>query len=118
MTKTAKTVLVSVPLMFLLLAIAIPNFVRMRTSYALNACANNLWHIQAAKERWALDKHKTTNDVPTWDDLRPYITPDHPMNVLPSCPDGGVYTIGRVGEPVRCSIGGVGHTLPSDWKPN
>ena len=47
---------------------------------------------------------EATNDAPTWDDLRPYF-PYTWSNSIPVCPDGGVYTIGRLGENPKCSIG-------------
>jgi competence protein ComGC len=113
MSKTAKNVLVAIPVIVLLLVIAIPNFIKPRGTISRNACANNLFVIQAAKKHWALEKQKTTNDVPTWEDLLPYLDHGH-MDGPPTCPSGGVYTIGKAGEPVKCSIGGVGHTLDSN----
>jgi len=62
-------------------------------------CINNLKQIEWAKQAWAEDYHKTTNDIPTWDDLRNYLKP-----VLLKCPSGGVYTIGRIGDLPSCSI--------------
>jgi hypothetical protein len=64
--------------------------------------------IDAAKQTWASKENKTTNDVPTWDDLKPYLR----IQGLPKCPDGGIYTIGRLDEMPRCSIGGPRHSLP------
>lgn len=74
-----------------------------------NACINNLRLIDAAKQQWALEFHKQGTDVPTWDDLRPYL--GHGANVeLPTCSDGGVYTIGTVNEKPTCNT--PGHVLP------
>jgi hypothetical protein len=89
-----------------LAAIAIPNFVKARTTAQENACINNLRQIDAAKNQWALEKNKKTGDVPTEVDLEPYL-----MNgKFPVCPQGGTYTIGAVGEKPTCSI--PGHELP------
>lgn len=49
---------------------------------------------------WALDNHKTTNDIPTWSDL---IGKDGYIREMPTCPEGGTYTIGRVGGRPKCS---------------
>src|SRR4051794_2470753 len=103
MSKTTKQVLVAIPVILLLIALAIPNFVKPRNTYSKNACANNLNQIERAKKEWARAKQKTVNDIPTWDDLRPYIIQILPMDALPTCPSGGGYTVGRVGEPVKCS---------------
>jgi hypothetical protein len=67
--------------------------------YVLEGCKVNLRMIADAKELWASSNQKTENDTPTWDDLRPYM-----RGAKPQCPGGGVYTIGRVGEPPSCSI--------------
>jgi len=93
---------VAVPAM--LAAIAIPNFVKARATSQENACINNLRQIDAAKQQWALEKSKTATDIPTKEDLLPY------MRRWPVCPAGGTYTIGPVGEKPTCSI--PGHQLP------
>ena len=85
-------------------AIAIPNFVKARTTSQLNACINNLRQIDAAKQQWALEKGKKATDTPTKEDLLPY------LRGWPVCPQGGTYTIGAVGEPPTCSI--PNHKLP------
>lgn len=72
-----------------------------------NACINNLRIIYAAKQEWALEKNKTDADIPTEQDLLPYLK----GGVFPVCPAGGVYTIGAVGQPPTCSI--PGHVLPA-----
>jgi DNA repair exonuclease SbcCD ATPase subunit len=72
-----------------------------------NACIANLRLIYAAKQAWALDKNKTDSDVPTEQDLLPYLK----GGVFPVCPSGGIYTIGAVGQSPTCSI--PGHVLPA-----
>jgi hypothetical protein len=119
MSRTTKNILVAVPVILLLLAIAIPNFIKSRSVISMNACANNLRWIDGAKKEWALEGHKTTNDVPTESDLLAFLgghTPaDHRRgDFFPRCPSGGAYTIGALAEPPKCSIGGVGRTLPTD----
>ena len=71
-----------------------------------STCIGNLRLIYAAKQAWALEKNKTDTDVPTEQDLLPYIK----GGVFPVCPSGGIYTIGPVGQPPTCSISG--HVLP------
>lgn len=72
-----------------------------------NQCIANLRLIYAAKQAWALEKNKTDADVPTEQDLLPYIK----GGVFPICPSGGVYTIGSVGQVPTCSV--PGHVLPA-----
>jgi len=96
---------VAVPAM--LSAIAIPNFVKARSTAQQNGCIKNLRLIDAAKQQWALEKNKQSTDVPTQQDLLPYLG----QNVkFPHCPQGGTYTIGSVGESPKCSI--PNHELP------
>ena len=78
--------------------------------FATDACINNLRQIDGAKQQWMLEQHKTTNDVPTWDDLRDYIGQSGTTGPVLTCPAGGTYTIGRVGEKPTCSI--ARHRLP------
>ena len=88
----------------LLAAIAIPNFVKARSTSQQNACINNLRQLDAAKNQWALEKGKKDGDVPTKEDLMPH------LRKWPVCPQGGTYTINTVGKPPECSI--PGHALP------
>jgi hypothetical protein len=74
-----------------------------------NTCISNLRLIDSAKQQWALQYGKQKNDTPTMEDLRIYF--GHGTNGEPPiCPDGGVYTIGSVGEKPTCNI--PGHLLP------
>jgi len=49
----------------------------------------------------------------TENDIKPYVKWDSNGN-LPKCPQEGIYTIGKVGEPVTCSLGKTNsaHVLP------
>ena len=92
----------------ILAAIAIPNFVKARSTSQENACINNLRQLDAAENQWALENHKTTGAICTENDLKPYIKLVNGQ--LPKCPAGGAYTINPVGEAPTCSI--PGHKLP------
>ena len=71
-----------------------------------NTCINNLRQIDAAKNQWALENGKKAGDLVTEADIQPYLT----GGKMPTCPSGGTYTIGKVGENPTCSI--PGHVLP------
>jgi len=90
----------------LLIAIAIPNFVRS-PNIPRNACINNLRQIDGAKQQWALDNHRSETDTPTSNDVAHYLK----GKMFPVCYAGGKYTIGRVNEDPKCSI--AEHALPS-----
>jgi len=71
-----------------------------------NACINNLRQIDGAKQQWALEKNKRTDDRPRPEDLLPYLKD----GIFPACPDGGNYSINTVDEIPACSV--QGHVLP------
>jgi hypothetical protein len=98
----------------ILAAIIIPNFVKPLSTSPYNDCINNLRVIDAAKNEWALVNNKATNDTPTWEDIRPFVHDEErakpylklaPESNFPKCPSGGIYTIGKIGEPPTCSLG-------------
>jgi hypothetical protein len=91
----------------MLAAIAIPNFVKARSTAQQNACINNLRQIDVAKEMWALENKKAAGDTPTWADLKPYL--GRGQGQINTCPAGGTYTINAVGKVPTCSQ--PGHTL-------
>jgi competence protein ComGC len=90
----------------LLAAIAIPNFVKARTTAQMNACISNLRQIDGAKQMWALEHKKVETDKPTDQDLASY------LKLQQTCPAGGTYTMNSVGEKPTCSI--PSHQLPSE----
>ena len=57
----------------MMLAIALPNFVKARQTTQQNSCINNLRMIDSAKQSWALEKKATAEDMPTADDLSPFL---------------------------------------------
>jgi general secretion pathway protein G len=75
-------------------------------STSRNACINNLRQIDGAKNEWALEKGKANGTPVTEDDIKPYLK----GNAIPTCPGGGKYTLGKVGDLPTCSI--EGHVLP------
>jgi hypothetical protein len=95
----------------MMMAIAIPNFVKARDTSQMNACINNLRQIDAAKQQWALENNKKAGDVPTAADLAPYLG----NGKFPICPSDGTYTIGAVSNAPTCSI--PSHKLPASSGP-
>lgn len=89
----------------LMLAIAIPNFVKARATAQANACVNNLRQIDAAANEFALEHGKTNGEAIKFpDDLTPYIKLNS-QGKIPSCPAGGTYSIKNLGEAPTCSLG-------------
>ena len=102
MTVGAVTLCIAV-----ILLVVVPNLPRARSNISRNPCINILRSLDGATETWALDNGKTTNDIPTWDDIRPYLSRD---GKIPSCPQGGKYALGRKGTLPTCTY--PGHRLP------
>jgi len=82
----------------ILVAFAIPDRSDRRHVSPLNSCINNLRQIDGSTQQWAMENHKDTNAVPSWNDILPY------MKSPPKCPRGGTYTLGPVGGTPACSI--------------
>lgn len=99
----------------LMMAIAIPNFVKARATSQANACINNLRQIDAAANQFALDHGKKAGDAINFpNDLTPYIKLDS-QGKIPSCPAGGIYSLKKVGDAPTCSLGTTvtpAHVLP------
>ena len=104
---TLVEIMIVVAIIGLLAAIAIPNFVRARTTSQMNACINNLRQIDGGKQQWALENKKADTDTPTSAEVAVYIK----NNAYPSCPSGGTYTIGLVNTDPTCNQ--TGHVLPT-----
>ena len=104
MAKRARiSIVVILGLLLLAIALLIPAFIRARSTSSFIPCVNNLVHIDQAKNQWALEHHKTSQDTPTWADIRSYL--HWPSNSIPICPDGGTYILSPVGTSPKCSLG-------------
>ncbi len=88
----------------MMLAIAIPNFVKARETALRAVCIQNLKQIQNAKEQWALEYKTQIGDPVSQSEVDKLI--GHAL----ACPSGGTYSYGAVGTPPRCSK--PGHQLP------
>ena len=101
--------MVVVAIVSVLAVIALPNFVKARTSSYRTACIENLRMIEAAKASWAAENKKMTTDSPADSEL--FGATRYLRNKL-SCPGNGVYTIDTVQNLPTCSYGvSDGHTL-------
>ena len=112
---TLVEIMIVVAIIGLLAAIAIPNFVKARTTSQMNACINNLRQIDSAKQQWALENNQAQTAAPGSADVQPYLGRGA-GGTLPYCPEdkakafassynGGM---GNLSQAPQCSIGGVG----------
>jgi prepilin-type N-terminal cleavage/methylation domain-containing protein len=111
---TLVEIMIVVAIIGLLAAIAIPNFVRARTTSQANACINNLRQMDGAVQQYALENKQPSTASYTLSLLKPYIKLDSNSNI-PGCPAGGTYSAGStVTNPPLCSLSGnaPAHKLP------
>ncbi len=101
---TLVEIMIVVLIIGILLAIAVPNFIRARETSRTKSCVANLRQIDAAKEQWAMDNKASNGDAVTGT-----LWPDY-IKKAPECPSGGTYTVNVIGTDPTCSIGG-SHSL-------
>ena len=103
MTTPQRTItIVSCLLLAIVIALAPALLSRRGCTYPPKSrCLANTLAIEGAKLTWMVEQHKTTNDVPEWQDL---VGPDRYLDEIPKCPRGGSYAIGKISEPPSCSI--------------
>jgi prepilin-type N-terminal cleavage/methylation domain-containing protein len=114
---TLVEIMIVVLIIGILLAIAVPNFIKARETSRAKSCVANLKQIDAAKEQWAMDtKAAATASSPA---LATLVGTSAYIKNTPSCPSGGTYTVGGAGGTIAdsptCSVGGTGataHALP------
>lgn len=101
---TLIEIMIVILIIAILLAIAIPNFLKGRERSRGATCRANLRMVVTAKEQWAMDNRKSGSDVPTAEDLvTSYIK--GASGVMPECPSNGTYSLGNVNTWPVCSIG-------------
>jgi prepilin-type N-terminal cleavage/methylation domain-containing protein len=103
---TLVEIMIVVAIIGLLTAIAIPSFIKARTTSQTNICMENLSKIDHSKQEWALEQKKTGGDTPTQAELEFY------LKTWPTCPASGTYTINTVDENPTCSVGTPHELLP------
>jgi len=104
---TLMEIMIVCAIIGLLGAIAVPTFIRSRTTAQTGACLNNLRQLVGAKEEWALEHLKDYTDVPADSDL---FGASLYISEKPFCPADGTYTLNSIGANPTCTVNG--HTLP------
>jgi prepilin-type N-terminal cleavage/methylation domain-containing protein len=108
---TLVEILIALAIIAVILAVAVPNFVRSREESHKNGCIANLKQINSAIDQWVIEERVRTGTVPSEseeEDIYFYI-----KGARPHCPGGGTYTIHEIGaqEQVTCSLADKRHRL-------
>lgn len=100
---TLVEIMIVVAIIGLLIAIALPNFVRARNTARTGLCENNLRLIGHALEQWRIETNAAGDALPgAIADLGVYIKGD----VLPTCPSAGAYAFGAGADDIDCDVHG------------
>ena len=100
---TLIEIMIVVLIIGILLAIAVPNFIKARETSRAKACVSNLKQIDAAKEQWAMDTKAAAGDDPGG--LAPLVGAANYIKATPECPSSGAYTVDVVGTDPTCDVG-------------
>lgn len=114
---TLIEIMIVVLIIGILLAIAVPNFMKARQTSRAKSCIANLKQIEAAKEQWAMDNNAGASATVAWTDLKgtdKYIK--SPNSNAMTCPGDSTkeYVIGDMATDPTCANTGQTppHVLP------
>ena len=96
---TLVEIMIVVAIIGLLIAVAVPNFSKMRKDAQRTACHAQLKQIDGHKEMWATQEKRADGDTPNESQLGAYF-----KDGMPACPGGGSYSIAPVGTDATCSV--------------
>lgn len=105
---TLVEIMIVVLIIGILLAIAIPNFMKARETSRTNSCIANLKQIDASIQQFAMDTKASGEDPVTLPDLAEGADPY--LRSTPECPSGGDYTLTTVSAQPTCDV--ALHVLP------
>ena len=110
--------MIVVGILSIIIAIAVPTWLKARENTNSAACRENLSKIDQAKEVWALETNASSGATINWIDIINLDRSSRYLYTTPVCPQKGVYTLNLIGNVPTCSIGtsvnygALSHELP------
>lgn len=113
---TLIEIMIVVLIIGILLAIAVPNFVRARETSRAKACVANLKTIDGAVQQFAMT-HNVQNGSGIGALGLQGLMDEGFLKTLPACPSSGTYAFTTINSSPTCSVGGTvgdsqAHILP------
>jgi len=106
---TLIEIMIVICIMGLILAIALPAFMKSRAQARKQICIEQISQIESAKQQWGVENGKSDGDAPFDADL---FGTDRYMKSKPLCPGGGTYDLTVIGRNATCTQAAVeGHAL-------
>lgn len=87
---TLVEIMIVVAIIGIIIAIAIPGFMRAREVSRSTSCQENLIKIEGAVDQWAVEYDKSDGDTAVWDDL---VAKTLYLKKTPRCRGGGNYPV-------------------------
>lgn len=87
----------------IVVAIALPSWMRQRNLSQQRSCQENLSKLNGAKEQWAFETRQLPSAVPEMSDIY-FSDGTGVLKTLPRCPTKGTYTLNAVAVEAVCSI--------------
>ena len=108
---TLVEILIVILIIGVILAVALPTWLRARDTSRTKACIENLNHIENAKNQYIMNNNLGTFTDET--DLANGPEPLYPtyLRGVPQCPAGGTYHTGDIAGIPTCTLAAQGHSL-------
>lgn len=102
---TLTEILVVISILALLVAIAMPNFIKTRNEVIQITCISNLRKLDDSVNRYAASSGKSPGAEVFFTDIIPEF-----LKMKPQCPAEGTYKLNLIGQKPACSV--ESHELP------